>query len=83
MKSLVALLFIILYAINLYGQNKSDHNHPNIIFFFTDDQAYDTQKDFGNPDVKTPSLDQLAKNGVVFLMHYNTTASRSMVSILR
>jgi arylsulfatase A-like enzyme len=47
---------------------------PNIIFFFTDDQAYDTQKDYGNPDVKTPNLDQLADAGMVFLRHYNTTA---------
>ena len=43
---------------------------PNIIFFFTDDQAYDTQRDYGNPDVKTPNLDQLADDGMVFLRHY-------------
>ena len=47
---------------------------PNIIFFFTDDQAYDTQKDFGNPDVTTPNLDRLANEGMIFLRHYNTTA---------
>ncbi|WP_405563331.1 sulfatase [Polaribacter sp. Asnod6-C07] len=47
---------------------------PNIIFFFTDDQSYDTQKDFGNPDVKTPNLDILASKGVAFKRHYNTTA---------
>lgn len=47
---------------------------PNIIFFLTDDQSYDTQKDFGNPDVKTPNLDLLADQGVVFSRHYNTTA---------
>lgn len=47
---------------------------PNIIFFFTDDQSYDTQKDFGNNVVKTPNLDVLANQGVVFKRHYNTTA---------
>ena len=47
---------------------------PNIIFFLTDDQSYDTQKDYGNPDVKTPNLDILADQGVVFSRHYNTTA---------
>lgn len=47
---------------------------PNIIFFFTDDQSYDTQRDYGNPDVKTPNLDILADNGVLFQRHYNTTA---------
>ncbi|ANW97463.1 acetylglucosamine-6-sulfatase [Wenyingzhuangia fucanilytica] len=47
---------------------------PNIIFFFTDDQSYDTQKDYGNNVVKTPNLDVLASKGVVFARHYNTTA---------
>lgn len=47
---------------------------PNIIFFFTDDQCYDSQKDYGNPDVKTPNLDKLADGGMVFMRHYNTTA---------
>ena len=50
------------------------NQQPNIIFFFTDDQAYDTQKDFGNPDVKTPNMDKLADEGMVFTRHYNTTA---------
>jgi arylsulfatase A-like enzyme len=74
MKSLIGLLFAALAFSNLSCQKKPDHDRPNIIFFFTDDQAYDTQKDFGNPDVKTPNMDQLAKEGVVFLRHYNTTA---------
>ena len=56
-----------------YGQS-SKKNTPNIIFFFTDDQAYDTQKAYGNPDVKTPNMDKLAQEGLVFTRHYNTTA---------
>ncbi len=47
---------------------------PNIIFFFTDDQAYDTQRDYGNPNTITPNIDKLADAGMVFLRHYNTTA---------
>lgn len=56
-----------------YSQTEKEKK-PNIIFFFTDDQSYDTQKDFGNHVVNTPNLDVLAKNGVVFKRHYNTTA---------
>ncbi|WP_434036264.1 sulfatase family protein [Formosa sp. 4Alg 33] len=56
-----------------YAQSKTEQK-PNIIFFFSDDQSYDTQKDFGNNKVKTPNLDVLAENGVVFKRHYNTTA---------
>lgn len=51
MKSLIALLLLALAFINLSCNKKTDHVAPNIIFFFTDDQAYDTQKDYGNPDV--------------------------------
>lgn len=47
---------------------------PNIIFFYTDDQSYDTQKDYGNPNAITPNLDKLASQGVVFERNYSTTA---------
>ncbi|CAH8283530.1 arylsulfatase A-like enzyme [Mariniflexile fucanivorans] len=56
------------------GAQSKTEKKPNIIFFFTDDQSYDTMKHFGNPDVKTPNLDKLADNGVSFFRHYNTTA---------
>lgn len=47
---------------------------PNILFLFTDDQAYDTLGVYGNPDVKTPNIDSLGERGVVFDRHYDTTA---------
>ena len=47
---------------------------PNIIFLFTDDQAYDTLGCYGNPNVKTPNIDRLGRNGLIFDRHYNTTA---------
>lgn len=53
---------------------KQTNKKPNIIFFFADDEAYDTMKHFGNPDTKTPNLDRLAESGVSFFRHYNTTA---------
>ena len=37
---------------------------PNIIFLLTDDQRADTLSIAGNPDVQTPHIDQLARNGV-------------------
>ncbi|MDB2385249.1 sulfatase, partial [Polaribacter sp.] len=68
---IIAISFLSLQSCT--SQTKKEKK-PNIIFFFTDDQSYDTQKDFGNPDAKTPNLDILAKNGVLFKRHYNTTA---------
>ncbi len=68
---LIMLISILCYTDSI--KNEKDKS-PNIIFFFTDDQAYDTHKAFGNPNVKTPNIDLLAEKGVIFLRHYNTTA---------
>ena len=39
---------------------------PNILLLFTDDQRFDTINAWGNPDIKTPNMDRLAKMGVSF-----------------
>ncbi len=39
---------------------------PNVLFFFTDDQRFDTIGALGDPRVKTPNLDKLAARGVTF-----------------
>jgi hypothetical protein len=65
--SLVFLVFLIVQGSTFAAQ-------PNIVFFFSDDQAYDTLGCYGNPDVKTPNIDRLASQGIAFDRHYNTTA---------
>ncbi len=56
---------------------------PNIIFLFSDDQTARAIGCAGNKDVITPHLDRLAREGVRFSNHYNTTsicmASRASV----
>ena len=39
---------------------------PNILFFFTDDQRFDTIHALGNADVQTPTLDRLVAEGTTF-----------------
>ena len=39
---------------------------PNILFFFTDDQRFDTIRALGNSDVQTPTMDQLVAEGTTF-----------------
>jgi len=46
----------------------------NIVFLLTDDQALVSMGCYGNPKVKTPNLDALAADGVIFDRHYVTTA---------
>ena len=39
---------------------------PNVLFLLTDDQRADTIAALGNPVIKTPNLDRLARSGFVF-----------------
>jgi len=43
---------------------------PNVVFLFADDQRADTIGALGNPHIKTPNLDQLARSGMVFRNAY-------------
>lgn len=49
-------------------------NRPNIIFILTDDQRWDSVGYMGQKTGKTPNLDQLASDGVVFDNAYVTSA---------
>jgi len=46
---------------------------PNIIFLLTDDQRWDALGYMGNPIIKTPNMDFLAKNGTTFNNAFVTT----------
>ena len=39
---------------------------PNVLFFFTDDQRFDTIHALGNPQIHTPAFDALVARGVAF-----------------
>ncbi|NOX55920.1 MAG: sulfatase-like hydrolase/transferase [Planctomycetes bacterium] len=41
-------------------------DRPNVLLIVSDDQRPDTIHAFGNPVIRTPHLDQLARNGTVF-----------------
>ncbi|WP_405291820.1 sulfatase [Algibacter sp. Ld11] len=47
---------------------------PNIVFLLSDDQTSIATGCYGNDQVVTPNMDNLAKDGVMFKNHYNTTA---------
>lgn len=49
-------------------------NRPNILLLYADDWRHDTLGCAGNPIVKTPHLDQLARDGVRFTQAAVTTA---------
>jgi arylsulfatase A len=43
---------------------------PNIVIIFNDDQGYQDLGCYGSPDIKTPRVDQLAKEGMRFTDFY-------------
>ena len=67
---ITALVFPLLFVATI--ANAADK--PNIVFLFADDQNTLSVGCYGNPEVQTPNMDQLAKDGIVFDRHYNTTA---------
>jgi hypothetical protein len=54
--------------------SQAGERKPNIVFLLTDDQSTYSMGCYGNGEVKTPHLDALAREGVVFDCHYVSTA---------
>lgn len=42
------------------------NKQPNIVFFFTDDQRFDTIAALGHPVIQTPNIDRLVSRGTTF-----------------
>lgn len=63
--SLILLIFTV---------NSALADKPNIIYLMADDQSTYTMGCYGNSDVKTPNMDRLAEEGMIFDNHYVSTA---------
>ncbi|MEZ4776261.1 MAG: sulfatase-like hydrolase/transferase [Bacteroidia bacterium] len=63
------------------GQTASADKLPNVVIIFTDDQGYQDLGCFGSPDILTPNIDKMAKEGARFSSFYTAqpvcSASRS------
>jgi len=55
------------------GMKRADRK-PNLLFLLTDDQRWDTLGCMGNRIIRTPNVDHLACDGVVFENNFVTTA---------
>ena len=47
------------------------NKRPNVLVIFTDQQRHDTIAALGNPVIRTPALDRLAREGVAFTSAYS------------
>ena len=67
-KNFLALLsFLIFFIIDINGE---DRNLPNIIFVIIDDFGYADSEPYGAKDIKTPGINELAKDGLKFTNFY-------------
>lgn len=64
------ILLLLTFACSVAHAEK----RPNIVFLLADDQSTYSMGCYGTPGAKTPNLDQLADDGMVFDAHYDTTA---------
>lgn len=55
-----------LAAPRLFAQRPVPRNAPNILFIMTDDQRKDALSIYGNPILKTPSIDRIGAEGARF-----------------
>jgi len=56
------------------GGSSESVERPNIVFILTDDQRYDAIGCAGHPWLKTPNMDRLAAEGVLFQNAFVTTS---------
>ncbi|MGJ8656621.1 MAG: sulfatase family protein [Akkermansiaceae bacterium] len=71
MKSLFKLFLLGTFYSSIGGVQAAEK--PNFIIIFTDDQGYQDLGCYGSPDIKTPNIDQMAKEGMKFTSFYAQT----------
>ena len=70
--SVAACLVVCALAPNTGSANDARRNQrrPNIVIIFTDDQGYHDVGCYGSPDIETPNLDRMAREGCRFTDFY-------------
>lgn len=79
MKNLFAALFLFLSATFLVAEKR-----PNVIFILTDNHGAWTLGCYGNKEIRTPNIDKLAAEGMLFTRAYcnNSVCSPSRAAFL-
>ncbi len=68
--STLLILFFGLFCFVSLGQGRPGDQPPNLVIIFTDDLGYGDLAVYGHPTIRTPSLDQMAQEGMRFTQFY-------------
>ena len=81
--SLLIVITLIFFSCKTKEVDKSDMK-PNIIFIMADDLGYGDLGCYGQTKIKTPNLDKMASEGMIFTNHYSgsTVCMPSRASLL-
>ena len=74
MKYILVLISFLLYISCNKKNKKETLRPPNVVIVFTDDQGYQDLSCFGSPNIITPNLDQMAKEGIRLTSYYSVQA---------
>jgi arylsulfatase A-like enzyme len=65
------ILLLAVFFLSLYLRSRAaEPARPNFVIIFTDDQGYQDVGCFGSPNIKTPRLDRMAREGMRFTDFY-------------
>ncbi len=70
MPTLRELAQLLMSTLTVLGLATHAAKTPNVVFIFADDLGYGDLGCYGHPQAKTPHIDRLAKEGVLFTQHY-------------
>lgn len=71
-------------AFHAFGENNPINKRPNFIILFADDLGYGDLQCYGHPTIRTPNLDNMAKEGVQLTSFYvaSSVCSPSRAALL-
>jgi arylsulfatase A-like enzyme len=75
MRSITALAALLLITSAATGIQQSPPDRPNVVLIMTDDAGYADVGSYGVPDIRTPNIDSLARDGVKLTDFYANAMS--------
>jgi arylsulfatase A len=70
MARLAVFAFLLLGLLGTFASSAETNQPPNIVYILADDLGYAELGSYGQKKIKTPNIDQLAREGMRFTDHY-------------